>query len=84
MVIVKCDNQEFNLQVISLNNWYWRTKELLSLFDSIVITSIYHELDLEVGSLSKETLKGEVGFLHMEELVDNSMENGGFIHFFFM
>ena len=66
MVIVKWENDLFNLQVVDFHNWYLRTNLLLSIFSSIIIDHIYRELNMQVDTLSKQSLGGVEGILFWE------------------
>ena len=70
--------------MISLSNWCWRTKKLISSFDHIDINHIYREINHEVDTLSKEASIGDEGFLYWEEYIENKLESRASLNYFWM
>ena len=56
-VVIDWINEKNRLQVVSLNSWFEKIKELVLTFLKISFLHIYREHDMVVDSLSKKSLR---------------------------
>ena len=81
MVIVKWVNQHCNIPINALQLWCRRTSLMLSSYSDISIEHVFHALNVEVDSLSKEALDGDEDVLFWEEFVEKYLEQSGFVSY---
>lgn len=81
-VIIKWASKEFNLQVLALHHWCWRTRAEIDKCGKVIFEHIYREQNDMADKLSKLAFDGIEGYLLWEEWYEqNVLDNGA--HFIF-
>jgi hypothetical protein len=71
-IIIDWLNKKGNLQVITLECWKDRIKELCQLFRSLCFTHIYIDHNKQVDDLSKRDLQNQEGKIYYNQLEEGN------------
>ena len=81
-MIVDQVNRKCTLQVLFLESWELKIKELQEGFQELHLSRIYKEFNILADSLSKETLALEEGSFLVNYFVDNFLVSKEVLHIF--
>jgi hypothetical protein len=65
-------NSKSSLNLIYLSSWKDKIRRLNDQFETIKFMHVHRQFNKEADNLSKKSLKGNIGLLYYEELVDGS------------